>query len=546
MPRGTPIDYEAWLKEMKKWLNNYPKATFHIESTELVKSLKYYSRSEEEYEKLKEKYNEFKHIYSQLRMRQAHGELPEKIYNLCVEYGIGGVFPYSETVQENAKKYKQKQSVINSIILRYGSVEKVLESYYDDTLDEYGIEIVNGLMDRVIDVSNNPQSNSYEEFVRTITRQFELQPKDIIMFKSSRIDELISKLPDTQKVVIKSLFGLGQEKVNVSEWAKQRNISKQGIYELKDTAIRKLTKAIREGSDYFTFEQLREQTAYSKDDRKRVDEIQKKLFVSGAMLKTKDNEKVMSSDVKVSLKIEESYDEMMQIFENNKSVVRQELAKNPTRFRIEQLQLSEETIMMLKKQGISTVAELTSIDPRVIKTRITPIKGRVISAAQKNQMMDEIRAALKNTNPNLRLYGETLEEEKKGPQRLLTRSDFGKGTLAELSRYGITTVEDLSTRTESYLRVLNNIGDGTIIKIKSLLAEYGLSLAEEKEERNNRGRKDTSALVVESMNGIIGVPTRRDTLEALEDLLKREVAAAKERATKEKQNATKDKGDIGE
>ena len=130
MSRAYVTDYEPTLVEMKEWLIKYPKATFYGSTAKGLNYLEKVSRSKTEYERLKDHYEKYREVYTRIRTRFSHKELKESTYKLCIECGIGGIFPYSEAVQKEAEKYNQNQALINSIIMKYGSMEQFLETYY--------------------------------------------------------------------------------------------------------------------------------------------------------------------------------------------------------------------------------------------------------------------------------------------------------------------------------------------------------------------------------------------------------------------------------
>lgn len=287
-------DIESSIKELKEWIEKYPKLTVDKKVKDEVFG---------DDTTLKEEYEKIRKMYGYLRAEKSKNNMSEEQINRCKEANIGGVFGYSEKIEFIAKTWGYSVKKVLEILAEYGSIEGFYEAYVNGEInmsqdDEIYIRRNVFKTTHDIEMNNNKNYNLLASALATPKSR-----KELIYYSKSKLIEALKKnISELDMKTLTLRFGLADGKFRTLEEAgKEFNVSRERIRQVEARALRKLRKTRDNAFIELNMSELKE------EEKQEVLEANKKLSILDTPVEEKEkcNEIIKKYIEKQTKKIEE-------------------------------------------------------------------------------------------------------------------------------------------------------------------------------------------------------------------------------------------------
>lgn len=229
------------IQSVAEWLKEHPDLSFAIKADD------YYVESTGQTGFMHE-YDEHFKKYKYLKKKKKDGALSKEELRKCKEYNFGGVFGYSEYVEQLVKKSNNKITEEQAAIieLKHGTLENLYD-YLQECLKEgtsfpayfYRYDLNNIFKTcHDIDMSTNEGYDKVVENIMISKGYFEI----FTYYSKNELNKELKKLDSNLSELIHLIFGLdrGEKPKSTLEVAKMLKRSRPQIIAAKERAFRKL------------------------------------------------------------------------------------------------------------------------------------------------------------------------------------------------------------------------------------------------------------------------------------------------------------------
>ena len=183
--------------------------------------------------------------YDYLRIRNSKNKLPEEIKQRCLKANIGGVFGYTEELENLYKSSSVYKGFLAYIFHKFDTFENFLKQYEEGLLNEEDAKMATLFIKPVYDTDLNEYSALYEILVKNI---YDIPnngtKKGLIIISSKNLDEEIdSILSDQEKEIIRYRYGLDDGKTKSLEYVGEKfGLSRERIRQIEINAFKKFRR----------------------------------------------------------------------------------------------------------------------------------------------------------------------------------------------------------------------------------------------------------------------------------------------------------------
>ena len=423
-----------------------------------------YCNTIEERDNLYSKLRTIFDYYTYLKSRRSKGKLSASELLELKKLNIGGVFGFSDEVEELAKKYNILEIYAVEVIKK-GGIDKLyerfrkkeeLESYEEDLL--YKI-INNSSLD--IDYDNKYPIN-YNLLVKEIYGIRKNDIETLFFFSSKKIDEVIDTFNDKEKEIFIKRYGLKDGKCRtLDELSKEYNLSRERIRQMTAILVNKIRRIdIDKNMFIFKIDDMFDKLNISEEEKAVFKYSESKIFLS------KNKEEIDTAKKQIrrfildkdgNFKTEITIKKEQGIYEEIK----------PEDIEIRRLKLRQKTYYVLLRAGLKTLGDIIKCEEL--------LRIRNLGRDKYEEILDMIHSyGLKHiSEPELVDIEEKYPNKEDIPIELV---GFSTRVMNGLRRWNLKTLGDVA-RLKS-LGATYSLGSVSFQEIIDKLAEYGLELNE--------------------------------------------------------------------
>ena len=432
-PKKPLESVDIKIKELIEWNKKYPRAKL---SPQNIDNLRFYAKTDEDFEKLLAEYNRMKKHYDYVRAGNTKGFLT-KINAIKIKEGnIRGVFGYPTSTEILAKKYRIMPAKIDHIVSKYGSMERFLKAYSAGKLDDEDIFILKDNLRKNIPVNgNNPGLNLLwnKIFEKDLGNNFYINKKQLHFFDQDELLKSLDLLEEKEKEFIIKKFGIETGKTSSLDDSKDTlNVSRSRVGQLLPILLRKLNNIC--SANPAIFNTLLKTHDLTDEETKQMDNIAAKLFSSNCIF-IPDTKYTLFPDSISKNTLKNLMNEYLDI----------DKAHNTQGQNIESLHLPTKVYNVLAKSGIRTVEELAKHS----KEEIFYLEGMGIT------LFEQLCEILENNE-----IGKQFLQDKKWPEDdSIFILNLSNRSFRALHRNNITSVKQLADLNKFELLKLKSLGE---------------------------------------------------------------------------------------
>lgn len=429
------------IDSLVEWRRKYPKIKITTIATD--EELREYAKTDEEFSLIREEYEKMQRYYEYVRYRKYQGKLNEEQMSRGKEGNVGGVFGFPIRVEELAKKYGIAEKDADYILNKYGTLNNFYKAYKEEKIDSgKDANIAMRVIRDIVDIDGNPNRN-YECIFRASHLKGE-RSKELIIFSSEKLKEMIEQLTEREKYVLESRFGLVDDELprTLERIGSEINVTREEVRRIEVKALRKLSLPQRCKTTLIDF--------------------------------SFDYENMTDEEI-----------EQVNTIKRNIQLQNGDLSENLEKFKIVQ----EEIKARRKEEERDTVEKKKEeLKQRIIGSEQLPIE-ELVSFSYDDLIEIGIESELATKISSEIEEYKTRKEEK---ERLdIENVDFSVRTYCCLKRAEINSLEALSNMTEEQLRHVRNLGRKNVDEVIAKMNEYGITLKkDDKQEETKKVDED--------------------------------------------------------
>lgn len=424
------------IDSLVEWRRKYPKIKITTIATD--EELREYAKTDEEFSQIREEYEKMQRYYDYVRYRKYQGKLNEEQISRGKEGNVGEVFGFPVRVEELAKKYGIAEKDADYIWTKYGTLDNFYEAYKEEKFDSRkDANIAMKVIRDIVDIDGNPNRN-YERIFRALHLKGE-RSKELIIFSSEKLKEMIEQLTEKEKYVLKRRFGLVDDALpkDLETVGSEINATRERVRQIETKALRKLGFPERRKATLIDFSFDYENM--TDEEIKQVDIIKRDIQLqNGDLSENLEKFKTVQEEIKARRKEEE-----------------------------------RATIEKKKEE----------LKQRIIGSEQPPIE-ELVSFSYDDLIEIGIESELATKISSEIEEYKTRKEEKERVD--IENVDFSVRTFNCLKRAGINSLEDLSNMTEEQLMKVRKLRKKSVDEVIAKMNEYGITLKKDEKQEQTK------------------------------------------------------------
>ena len=468
--KGLKI-YEK-IKEMAEWVKKYPNARLvNINNIEDV--LREYSDSDDDYKKLLEEYKIIQSYYEYARIRKSKGKLTDKQSNEIKDANVGGVFGYSDEIEDLSKKYRFDKQDVLYLLNKYQSIKNFYKLYFRNEIeDAFDFNLAKSKIIRnAIDIDGDLYSAGYNGLVNDLMES----SSEIFIYSSKMIDEALTSLkPEITSNIVRKKYNLKgvRETSTLTSIGEEIGVSRERVRQRKKLALEKLRGSNLEKM-VFKFSSLEE--LLTEDEKKDFSYIEDIVIDLCTGTRNFDDEEVK--------KIFDLFKNIMQEKNKNKGKL--------DSINIEELELSSKAYNCLKKSGYNTLEELMSLSmedllkikrlgkkiAKEIMAKIEPYRESV----EKDEKEEQDNVSIERQGENVQDLSETEKSSETADYEIFETESVEEILISEKEKKP-TALQLLKSKRDELQEMINQL-KSKMSQAQLLLDECNIALGENKKRK---------------------------------------------------------------
>ena len=200
------------IQSMSEWVRKYPKASI-VNIEDFERTVREYAPNEIERDRFMEEYKKIKKYYRYTADRKVRGELTKEKIEACKNANLGGVFGYSDDIENLAKRYGLKERKIFYLLNKYGTIEKFVKLYRQDELEGDDLKFAQKTIKRTVSIGQSDYLNNYDMLVeakrKVMKKNNGIEPfGELILYLTESIDNFLGDFNTRDQKLIEDKYGL--------------------------------------------------------------------------------------------------------------------------------------------------------------------------------------------------------------------------------------------------------------------------------------------------------------------------------------------------